>query len=149
MYILYALLGAIMASVGTIAAKAGLKGIDSNLLTSLRGIFMAVIVTVAALSFGKLTTSGISLLTPRNWFFITLSALGGALSWIFFYQALAGGPTVAVTVIDRLSLVFTALLALFVLSEGITLQAGIGLLLVTLGTLLVAVPYQTFIALFK
>jgi transporter family protein len=149
MYIIYAFLGAVMASVGTIAAKAGLKGVDSNLLTALRGIVMAIIVTFAALSFGKLSSAGIQALTPKNWLFIMLSGLGGALSWIFFYHALANGPTIAVTVIDKLSLVFTALLALFVLSEGITLQAGFGLILVIAGTVLVAIPWNTFLALFK
>jgi transporter family protein len=149
MYILYAMLGAVMASVGTIAAKAGLKGVDANLLTALRGIVMAVVVTLAALSFGKLTSAGISHLSGRSWFFIILSGLGGALSWIFFYQALAAGPTVAVTVIDKLSIVFTALLAIIVLSEGISAQAGFGLLLVTLGTVLVAIPSDTLAALFR
>ena len=60
----------------------------------------------------------------------------------FFYQALSVGPTVAVTVIDKLSVVFTAILAVVVLTEGITLQAGIGLALVVLGTLLVAIPWE-------
>jgi len=36
MYIIYALLGAIMASIGTIFAKLGLKGVDANLLTAIR-----------------------------------------------------------------------------------------------------------------
>jgi transporter family protein len=74
--------------------------------------------------------------------FVILSAVGGALSWIFFYQALSVGPTVAVTVIDKFSLVLTAILAVFVLSEGITLQSGIGLGLVAIGTLLVSVPWE-------
>ena len=52
--------------------------------------------------------------------FVILSGLGGALSWIFFYHALAGGPTVTVTVIDKLSIVFTAILAALVLVEGVT-----------------------------
>ena len=38
MYIIYALLGAVMASLGTIFAKLGLKGVDANLLTAIRGI---------------------------------------------------------------------------------------------------------------
>jgi transporter family protein len=149
MYILYALLGAITASLGTIFAKVGLKGIDANLLTSLRSIVMAIIVTLAALSFGKLSHAGLSSLTLKNWTFIILSGVGGALSWIFFYHALAAGPIIAVTVIDKLSLVFTAVLALIVLSEGITLQAGLGLLLVIAGTLLVAVPWKTIVSLFS
>ena len=142
MYIIYALLGAVMASAGTIFAKLGLKGVDPNLLTAISGIVMAVIVSIAALSFGKLSITAIHSLSLRQWIFVSLSALGGALSWIFFYQALSAGPTVAVTVIDKLSLVFTAILAVVVLAEGITLQAGIGLLLVALGTLLVSIPWE-------
>lgn len=149
MYIIYALLGAVMASMGTIFAKLGLKGIDANLLTAIRGIIMALIVSVAALSFGKLSTSALQSLTHRQWLFVILSALGGALSWIFFYQALAVGPTVAVTVIDKLSIVLTAILAMIVLSEGLTMQAGIGLLFVAIGALLVSVPWEKIKHLFS
>lgn len=149
MYILYALLGAVMASVGTIAAKAGLKGVDANLLTALRGIVMAIVVTLAALSFGKLTHAGIASLSPKNWMFVIISGLAGALSWLFFYHALAAGPTVAVTVIDKLSIVFTAILAMVVLAEGVTLQAVVGLLLVVCGTILVAIPWNAIISLFN
>lgn len=142
MYIMYALLGALLASVGTIFAKLGLKGVDANLLTALRGIIMAGVVTIAALSFGKLSVTALHALSGKQWLFVTLSAVGGALSWIFFYQALAVGPTVAVTVIDKLSLVITAFLAVVVLAEGITVQSGIGLSLVFVGTLLVSVPWE-------
>ncbi|HAS80863.1 TPA: EamA family transporter [Candidatus Nomurabacteria bacterium] len=148
MYIVYALLGAVMASAGTIFAKLGLKGVDANLLTAIRGIVMALIVSIAALSLGKLTATTLSSLSTKQWVFVVLSGLGGALSWIFFYQALSVGPTVAVTVIDKLSITFTAILAVVVLAEGITLQAGIGLTLVVLGTLLVAIPWEKIQKLF-
>ncbi len=149
MYILYALVGAIMASAGTIFAKLGLKGIDANLLTAIRGIVMAIIVSIAALSFGKLNMTSLSTLSTKQWIFVVLSGLGGALSWIFFYQALSVGPTVAVTVIDKLSIVFTAILAVVVLTEGITFQAGLGLFFVLLGTLLVAIPWEKIQKLFS
>lgn len=142
MYIIYALLGAVMASMGTIFAKLGLKGVDANLLTAIRGITMAFIVTLAALSFGKLSMTALHSLTGKQWIFVTISGLGGALSWIFFYHALAVGPTVAVTVIDKLSIVLTAILATIILSESVTLQMGIGLGFVFLGTLLVAIPWD-------
>jgi len=142
MYIIYALLGALMASLGTIFAKLGLKGVDANLLTAIRGIVMAIIVSVAALSFGKLSTTALYSLSGKQWLFVVLSGLGGALSWIFFYQALALGPVVAVTVIDKLSVVLTAILAVLVLSEGMTFQSGIGLAFVFLGTFLIAVPWE-------
>ncbi len=149
MYIIYALLGAVMASLGTIFAKLGLKGIDPNLLTAIRGIVMAIIVTIAALSFGKFSMSAMHSLTQKQWLFVILSAVGGALSWIFFYQALSAGPTLAVTVIDKFSLVLTALLATIILTEGITPQAGVGLVLVVVGTMLVTVPLEKLISIFK
>lgn len=131
-----------MASLGTIFAKFGLRGVDANLLTAIRGIVMAIIVTVAALSFGKISFTALQSLSSKQWIFVICSGVGGALSWIFFYQALSVGPTVAVTVIDKLSIIFTAILAAVVLTEGITVQAGIGLFLVFIGTLLVAIPWE-------
>lgn len=142
MYIIYALLGAVMASAGTIFAKLGLKGIDPNFLTAIRGIVMALIVTFAALSFGKLSVATLNSLSTKQWIFVVLSGIGGALSWIFFYHALAVGPTVSVTVIDKLSIVLTAILATLVLAEGITFQMVLGLILVFTGTILVAVPWE-------
>ena len=142
MYIIYALLGAVMASMGTIFAKLGLKGVDANLLTAIRGIIMAVIVTIAALSLGKVSVTALQSLSSRQWLFVVLSGLGGALSWIFFYQALASGPIVVVTVIDKLSIVLTAILAMVVLAESLTIQVSIGLALVFIGTLLVAIPWD-------
>ena len=149
MYIIYALLGAMAASAGTIFAKLGLKNVDANLLTSIRGIVMAVIVSIAALSLGKLSATAIQSLSLKQWVFVILSGLGGALSWLFFYQALAAGPTVSVTVIDKLSVVFTAILATMVLAEGMTFQSAIGLLLVFLGTLLVSVPWEKIAKVFS
>ncbi|MEI8175121.1 MAG: EamA family transporter [bacterium] len=149
MYIIYALLGAVMASLGTIFAKLGLKGIDPNFLTAIRGIVMALIVTIAALSFGKLSITTFNSLSSKQWIFVILSGIGGALSWIFFYHALATGPTVAVTVIDKLSIVLTAILATVVLAEGITFQAILGLVFVFIGTILVAVPWEKIQKLFS
>ena len=149
MYIIYAFLGAVMASVGTIFAKVGLQGVDSNLLTAIRGIVMAIIVSIAALSFGKLNTQLLTSLSSKQWIFVILSGAGGALSWIFFYHALAGGSAISVTVIDKLSLVLTALLAFLFLNESITLSVLVGLLFVLIGTLLVAVPWNTIVGIFK
>ena len=138
-----------MASLGTIFAKFGLKGVDANLLTAIRGITMAIIVSVAALSFGKLSVHALSSLTGKQWVFVILSGVGGALSWIFFYHALASGPVVSVTVIDKLSILFTALFAYIVLAERITFQSGIGLLCIACGTLLVAIPFEKLLSLFR
>lgn len=149
MYIIYALLGAMFASLGTIFAKFGLKGVDANLLTAIRGVVMAVIVVIASFSFGKLSLPALASLSNKQWLFVILSGIGGALSWIFFYHALSAGPVVSVTVIDKLSIVFTAILAYVFIAEKISFQSGLGLILITLGTILVAVPFEKLISLLK
>lgn len=149
MYIIYALLGAMFASLGTIFAKFGLKGVDSNLLTAIRGVVMAIIVVVASLSFGKLSMTAVSELSSKQWLFVVLSGVGGALSWIFFYHALAVGPVVSVTVIDKLSIVFTAILAYLFIAEKISFQSGLGLILITLGTIFVAIPFEKLISMIR
>ena len=147
--LIYALFGAIAASAGTIFAKFGLKGVDSNLLTALRGIIMAIIVSVIAFSLSKISFSSLNSLTTKNWIFLILSALGGALSWLLFYYALSHGNVVGVTVIDKLSIVITALLAVILLSEKLSLFSGIGLSLIVIGSILVAVPIEKIISMFR
>ena len=110
---------------------------------------MAIIVSVAALSLGKVTSAGLASLSGKQWLFIVLSGAGGALSWIFFYHALSAGPAISVTVIDKLSIIITAFLAFFILSEKITLQSGAGLALIGLGSILVAIPFEKILAFFK
>lgn len=147
--LIFALFGAVAASLGTIFAKLGLKGVDSNLITSLRGIAMALIVTIATFFISKISFSSLHTLSTKNWVFLILSALGGALSWLLFYYALAHGNVVGVTVIDKLSIVITALLAVIILSEKLSLFSGIGLLLILVGSILVAVPIEKILSIFR
>lgn len=147
--LIFAFLGAVAASLGTIFAKFGLKGVDSNLLTSLRGMLMAIMVTIITFFISKISFSSLHNLSTKNWVFVSLSALGGALSWLLFYYALANGNVVGVTVVDKLSIVLTALLAAALLSEKISLFSGIGLILIVLGSILVAVPIEKILNLFK
>ncbi len=147
--LIFAFLGAVAASLGTIFAKFGLKGVDSNLLTALRGILMAIIVTIIAFSVSKISFSSIHSLSAKNWIFLILSALGGALSWLLFYYALSHGNVVGVTVIDKLSIVITALLAVILLSENLSLVSGVGLIFIVIGSILVAVPIEKILSIFK
>ena len=145
----FAFLGAISASLGTIFAKFGLKGVDSNVLTVVRGVVMALIVTVSAFFISKFSFSSLNSLTTKNWIFVILSAAGGAFSWLFFYYALSHGNVVSVTVVDKLSLVITAILALAILSEKIFISSWIGVGLIVIGSILVAVPVEKILNIFK
>ena len=122
---------------------------DSNLLTAIRGIVMAIVVTLFGFFISKISFSSLQALTFKNWVFVILSALGGALSWLFFYYALSHGNVIGLTVIDRLSIVITTILAIILLSEKISFSSGIGIALIAIGSILVAIPFEKIMSLFK
>lgn len=153
-WLLYALAGALAASLGTIFAKIGLlKNVDSNVLTTVRGIIMAVAVLLFTLTIGKISLADIKNFEARTWVFVLLSGICGAASWLLFYHALAQGPASGVTAIDKLSIAITIVLAFIVLGERFSLQTGLGTLMIAIGALLVALPWQqiksTFGSFFK
>ena len=152
-WFIYALLGAVAASLGTIFAKIGLVGVDSNLVTTVRGIVMAAIVTLVTVFLSQnVTVQSLLAIPPKTWTFIILSALGGAVSWLLFFYALSIGPAQGVTVVDKVSIVFTIVLAGIFLQESLSFRTMAGAFFVLLGTLLVALPdtaWKSFFAFFK
>jgi bacterial/archaeal transporter family protein len=149
-WLTYALGGALAASLGTIFAKIGLlKDVDSNVLTTVRGIVMAISVLLFTLTLGKFSIASLKEFEPKTWLFVLLSGLCGATSWLLFYYALAHGPASGVTAIDKLSIVITIVLAFVLLGERFTIQAGIGTLMIGIGALLVAVPWVNIKDIFK
>ncbi len=135
MWFLFAVLSSITAALVAIFGKIGLKNVDSTLATSLRAIIMAVTVFGLALIAGKFT--GFSKLVTNDWIWIVLSGLAGALSWIFYFAALKMGDASKVTAIDRTSIIFVVILAVFFLGEKFTLIKLFGALLIGAGAFLI------------
>ena len=76
--------------------------------------------------------------TPAMVGFIVLSGLAGAASWVFNFLALREGPAGPVQALDRLSLIFTLLLAAIFLAERLTGRILLGGALMVAGALLIA-----------
>jgi transporter family protein len=131
---IYALGAAVSAALVSIFAKIGLKGVDSTLATTIRSIVMASFLIAVALSLGKF--SGASSLSGKAILFIVLSGIAGAVSWLFGFYALKIGPTAGVSAVDRLSVVFTLVLAALFLGEAITWKTALGGLFVAIGAVL-------------
>jgi bacterial/archaeal transporter family protein len=149
-WIVYALLGALAAALGTVFAKIGLlKNIDSSVLTTIRGIVMALTVLLVTLSIGSISVESLKNIDTRTWVFVILSGVCGAVSWMLFYYALSQGSIAAVTSIDKLSIVITIVLAALLLGEKITLEMAIGVALISIGTLLVSAPKDFINSLFS
>ena len=118
MWFVYALIGALAAGIAAIFNKIGLKTIDSNLAASLRAVVIALAVVLFTFCTGKF--SGIGAVNSSAWFWIILSGLAGAVSWIFYFAALKIGSASDVSAIDRFSIIFVVIFAILFLGEKFT-----------------------------
>ncbi len=130
----YAILGAFAAGATAVLAKLGLEGVPSNLAMAIR---TAVVLVLAwLLVFARNEQGGLSLLSTRTWMFLALSGLATGLSWIAYFKALSLAPAVRVAPIDKLSLVFTLVLASLFLGESLSWKAAVGACLMIAGAIL-------------
>lgn len=135
MWLLFALLAAVFASLVAIFGKVGIQNIDSTLATAIRAAVMFVFLALAAVALRKLP--GLASVSSKTLFWIALSGLAGALSWFFYFLALKYAPASKVAPIDRLSVVFVIIFATLFLGEKLTLAVGVGAALITAGAILI------------
>ena len=134
LWIIFGLLSAVAASLVAIFGKLGLSGIDSTLATTVRSIIMAGFLVLVAGIGGKLKDA--INFSPRDWLFIALSGIAGAVSWLFYFWALKSGPAGAVAALDRLSIIFVLIFAAMFLSESLTLKTILAGILILAGAIL-------------
>ncbi len=139
MWLFFALLSAVTAALVAIFGKLGLSKIDTTLATTLRSFVMSVVLLVVAVSLKKFQGFSFHLLSNREWVFIILAGLAGALSWLFYFAALKYGLASRVAAVDRLSLVFVFVFALFFLGETLHWQSALGALLAIGGIILMTI----------
>lgn len=133
-WLIYAALSAVFAALTAILGKVGIEGIDSNLGTALRTVVVLLMAWLIVFMQGK--AGEVRKIDGRSWRFILLSGLATGLSWLCYYRALQDGPASVVVPIDKLSILFTVVLARVFFGERLTPLAAAGLALVVGGTLL-------------
>lgn len=142
MWAIYALLSAVSAALVAIFGKVGLQQLDSTLATAIRAVVMAAVTLLAALTLGKFKGFTWNALAGREWLWITLAGLAGAMSWLFYFYALKTGPVTPVAVIDRLSIVFVFVFAVLFLGDAWNWRGATGVSLIVLGALLVSLKAE-------
>ncbi len=133
MWFLYALGSAVFAALTSILAKIGIEGVNSTLATALRTVVVLGMSWVMVFVSGA--QSGLPDIGRRSWLFLVLSGLATGASWLCYYKALQIGEASKVVPVDKLSVVFTLILAFVVLHEQFTVKSAIGAALITAGTL--------------
>lgn len=133
MWIVFALLSAFFAALTSILAKAGIDGVGSNLATAIRTV--VVVAFSWLMVFVTNEQAEIANISRKSWLFLILSGLATGASWLCYYRALKIGDVTKVVPIDKLSVVFTMIMAFVFLHEEFNAKSVIGILLLTAGTL--------------
>ena len=137
MWFVFALLSAVFAALTSVLAKVGIEGVNSNLATALR---TCVVLAMAWLMvFVTQKQNEINKIEKKELCFICLSGLATGASWLFYYRALQEGPASVVVPIDKITMLVTIAFSWFVFLEKLTKKSAVGVLLITDGTLLLAV----------
>lgn len=136
-WMFYAIGAAVFASLTSILGKVGIEGVDSTLGTAIRTVVVLFMAWIVVFVTGKQKT--IQTIDKKSWLFLLLSGFATGGSWLCYYRALQTGPASVVVPIDKLSILVTIAFSGLVLKEKLTVKAGIGLVLITAGTLLLLV----------
>lgn len=136
-WMLYAAGSAFFASLTAILGKIGISGVESNLGTAIRTAVVLIMAWGMVFITGK--EKDIKKIDRKELVFICLSGIATGVSWLCYYRALQEGSASVVAPIDKLSVLVTVVFSYFVFGEKLTGKALAGLLLLTAGTVAMAV----------
>lgn len=134
MWIFYAFLSAIFASLMTVFMKIGLKNINPHVATAIRTSMVVIMCWI--LVFITRKTNTIKEINKKEWLYLLLASIATFVTWTFYFLALKTGSVKNVMVIDRLSIVFAIILSFFILKETITIKTVVGMVVFLLGAFL-------------
>ncbi len=132
----WAILSAIFAAATAILGKVGVADIGSNLATFIRTIVILILTFAIALGSGEMER--FTAVPRKAILFLVLSGLATGASWLCYYRALKLGTASQVAPIDKMSVVFVAILATLFLGESLSLRAWLGIVMIGAGALFVA-----------
>lgn len=137
MWLFYALLSALFASLTAIFAKLGLSNINSNLATGIRTIVILILIWVIIFVKGEFME--FNQISKQNLGYLIISGIATGLSWLFYFKSLQIGNVSQVAAVDKLSVAITIILSIFIFKEVLSLKTAIGAALIIIGTIVLAI----------
>lgn len=135
-WILYAVISMFFAGFTSVIAKLGLSGISGELGLTVRTLFVSFFIIIFAIVFVPFRE--FETVSKLNLWWLGLSGVTTALSWIFYYKALKLGDVSTIALIDKGSVVVAIILAWVLLKEVITLRMMMGASLIICGIIVIA-----------
>lgn len=136
MWLFFAILSSIFASLTAIFAKLGIEDVNSNLATAIRTV--VVLLLSWMMVFFVRAQKGIGQISWKSWIFLILSGLSTGASWLCYYKAMQIGDVSKVAAVDKFSIVITMVLAFTLLHETTNVKSILACILIAGGTVLMA-----------
>ena len=133
MWQVYAILSAVFAALTAIFAKVGVSNVNSHLATAIRTLVILFITW--GIVFATVPLREVKDVSKHTLLFLVLSGMATGLSWLFYFKALQVGEASKVAPVDKLSVVFTIILAFVFLGEPLSMKVVLGGLLILAGSL--------------
>lgn len=139
MWLIFAILSAIFASLVSLFIKLGLKDTPSDLGTFIRTCVVFVFASLIVI-FRK-DYKGVKEISWKSWLFLALSGIATGGAWLLEYEALVvtNSNPVVVNSIGKLSILLTMLFSWLILKEKFTIKMLIGLAILTSGIVLIII----------
>ncbi|RYX80388.1 EamA family transporter [bacterium] len=141
MWIILALVSALVTGLSAVVSKIGLSKVDSSAAFAVQSIVILVLSWTYALATGK--TKELVRLEIKDWGYLLLAGGVTTVAYLFYFGAIKAGDVSRVAPVDRLSLVFSIIFAAVFLSEKITTPVLVGGGLMVIGALIVAASGPT------
>lgn len=135
-WLVWALLSAGFAALTAIFAKVGVAAVNPDLATLIRTLVVVVLLALIVAATGQLQAP--REIPSRTWLFLMLSGLATGASWLCYFRALKLGDASRVAPVDKLSVVFVAVLGALALGEKLSPTGWAGVALIAAGGMLVA-----------
>jgi transporter family protein len=138
-WFIWSVLAAFFAALTSVFAKLSLQRIDPDVAQFFRTsiIFASTTLLVASRSkWGEMIDW-----SARTWFFLGLSGLATAASWICYFRALDLGEATRVSAVDKLSVAIVAIMAASFLGESLNVMDWCGVLLVSIGLVMLTLKW--------
>ena len=138
MWLLWALMSAFFAAWIAILSKIALSHINVMFFTTIGSIIITIFLVAMSIGTKQFDVTIMRQLAVRDWLIIGAASIVEAISWLFYFKAISQGPVTPVVMIDRLSIVFTAIFAAILFSTPITPVMLIGIICMVIGIILLS-----------
>ncbi|MGV3561431.1 EamA family transporter [Larkinella arboricola] len=136
MWVLFSLLAALASAVVVTLSKVGIKNVNPSLAFAIQSICILIVSWGVVIGQGML--GDVSRIDRKVWIYLLIGGVVTCISSLLSFRALKLTDAARASPLDKVSLVFTIILAVLFLKEKVNAQLIIGAVLMAIGAVMIA-----------